>query len=221
MPAAETKSKSGYDLHPSVAMVQKTIAGLKEKTGRSLEEWVRLLQKEAPADEKKRREWLKQKHRLGTNYASWIAQQSVGKGEDGDPEGYLKSADEYVEKMFAGSKESLRPIYRALLELGRGMGADVKVCPCQTMVPFYRNHVFAQIKPSTKTRVDLGLALKDTRVPKRLIDTGGFAKKDRITHRIEISSLSDIDDEVKRWLKKAYEMDAEERRGAPAAKVTR
>ena len=44
--------------------------------------------------------------------------------------------------------------------------------------------------------------------PPRLIDTGGFAKKDRITHRIEISSLDEIDEEVERWLKTAYELDA-------------
>jgi len=44
--------------------------------------------------------------------------------------------------------------------------------------------------------------------PKRLIDTGGFARKDRITHRIEISSLQEIDEEVRRWLKRAYDMDA-------------
>jgi hypothetical protein len=40
-----------------------------------------------------------------------------------------------------------------------------------------------------------------------LLDTGGFAKKDRITHRIPISSLSEIDDEVKHWLKVAYDRD--------------
>jgi hypothetical protein len=40
-----------------------------------------------------------------------------------------------------------------------------------------------------------------------LIDTGGLAKKDRITHRVEIASVDDIDNEVKKWLKKAYEMD--------------
>jgi hypothetical protein len=74
-------------------------------------------------------------------------------------------------------------------------------------VPLYRKHVFAQIKPTTRTRIDLGLALKDTKVPKRLINTGGFAKKDRITHRIEITSLKDIDAEVKKWMKIAYEMD--------------
>ena len=76
------------------------------------------------------------------------------------------------------------------------------------MVPIYRNHVIAQIKPTTRTRIDLGLALKNTRTPKRLINTGGFEKKDRITHRIEIASLDEFDDEAKKWMKKAYEMDA-------------
>jgi hypothetical protein len=110
--------------------------------------------------------------------------------------------------MFAGPKAGLRPIYDALLAAGLKLGHDVRVCPCQTFVPLYRNHVFAQIKPATRTRIDFGLALKDTKTPKRLIDTGGFAKKDRITRRIEISSLDDIDDEVRRWMKVAYEMDA-------------
>jgi hypothetical protein len=39
------------------------------------------------------------------------------------------------------------------------------------------------------------------------MDTGGFAKKDRITHRIPISSLTEIDDEVKQWLRIAFEED--------------
>ena len=207
MPAVKSAKKSSYDVHPSLAMFQKTVAGLKQKTGRTLEEWIRFIEKEGPANEKDRREWLKAKHGMGTNYAWWIAEQSVGKGDDGSPETYLKQAEEYVEKMYTGAKEALRPIFEELLALGRSLGKDVKVCPCQTMVPLYRKHVFAQIKPTTRTRVDLGLALKDTKAPKRLIDTGGFAKKDRITHRIEITSLKDIDAEVKKWIKTAYEMD--------------
>jgi len=67
--------------------------------------------------------------------------------------------------------------------------------------------VIAQIKPSTRTRIDFGLALGATKASGRLIDTGGYAKKDRITHRFVITSLQDIDGEVKRWLKKAYDMD--------------
>jgi len=48
--------------------------------------------------------------------------------------------------------------------------------------------------------------LGDRKTPKRLIDTGGFEKKDRITRRIEITKASDMDDEVKRWSKIAYEL---------------
>jgi hypothetical protein len=205
MPAAKTKSS--YDVHPSLAMYQTSVANLKQKTGRSLEEWLKFVEKEGPTSEKERRDWLKAKHGLGSNYAGWIAECSVGKGDNGSPETYLKQADEYVEAMYSGPKEALRPLFDALLDLGRSLGKDVKVCPCQTIVPLYRNHVFAQVKPTTRTRVDLGLALKDTKVPKRLINTGGFEKKDRITHRIEITSLKDIDAEVKKWLKTAYTMD--------------
>jgi hypothetical protein len=75
------------------------------------------------------------------------------------------------------------------------------------MVPFYRKHVFAQIKPATNTRIDLGLALGNMSTPKRLIDTGGYEKKDRITRRIEVKAKGDIDDELRKWLKKAWEMD--------------
>ena len=87
------------------------------------------------------------------------------------------------------------------------MGA-AKACPCSTIVPLYRNHVFAQIKPTTQTRIDMGFALGDLKATGRLIDTGGFAKKDRITHRIPITSAADIDDEVKHWLRVAYDRDA-------------
>lgn len=207
--AAKTKSNSIYGVHPSVVIVQKAIQNLAAKTGRSLDEWLKFIKKSGPKTEQERREWLKAEHGLGTNYASWLAERAEGKGgEDGDPEAYLRAAEGYVEKMFAGPKESLRPTYDALLKLGLGLGKDVKACPCQTIVPLFRKHVFAQIKPATQTRIDLGFALKDLRASSRLIDTGGFAKKDRITHRVGITSLKDIDDEVKGWLKTAYELDA-------------
>src|SRR5215472_3794763 len=201
------KTQPLYDVHPGVAMVQKWVAELKNKTGRSLEEWIALVKKDGPKDEKARREWLKKKHKLGSNSAWHIAERADGKGgEEDSPEAYLKAAAQCVEDQYAGPKEKLRPIYDALLNLGRSMGGDVKVCPCKTIVPLYREHVFAQIKPTTNSRVDFGLALTHYKgkLPKRLIDTGGLAKKDRITHRIELTSTTEIDGEVKKWLRTAY-----------------
>jgi len=145
------------------------------------------------------------------NRAGWIAERADGKGGDFDtPEIYLNSAVRYVDEQYAGPKGKLRPIFDELLKLGKSMGDDVKACPCKTIVPFYREHVFAQIKPTTNTRIALGFALTHYKgkLPKRLIDTGGLAKKDRITHRIEITATEQVDGEVKKWLKTAYDLDA-------------
>jgi hypothetical protein len=206
---ATAQKKSIYSVHPGVLMTQKWIGELKQKTGRTLEEWLGHIKKSGPKDEKERRAWLKEKHGLGTNTAWWLAARADGKDEESsDPDRYLEKAESDVEKMFSGGKAKLRPLYDALLKLGLKTGKEAKACPCQTIVPLYRNHVFAQIKPTTQTRIDIGFALGDMKPTGRLIDTGGFAKKDRITHRIEITSKDDIDDEVKHWLKVAYDRDA-------------
>lgn len=204
------KRKPVYSVHPGIAMVQKWVAGLEQKTGRDLDAWLALVRKKGPAGEADRRNWLKKEHGLGTNSAWWIAERSFGRGlEDDDPELYLKAADAYVEAMYAGKKAGLRPIYDALLDLVLALGKDVKVCPAKTIVPVYRTHVVAEIKPSTLTRVDLGLALGPLKiVPKRLIDTGGVAKRDRITHRIALGHVGEVDAVVARWLTTAYERDA-------------
>ena len=47
MPSAKTaRTSSLYDVHPGVSMVQKWVSELKQKTGRSLEEWITFAKKE-------------------------------------------------------------------------------------------------------------------------------------------------------------------------------
>jgi hypothetical protein len=62
--ATQPKKRSIYSVHPSLALVQKWIAELQDKTGRALDEWLRLIKKSGPKDEKARREWLKTEHGL-------------------------------------------------------------------------------------------------------------------------------------------------------------
>jgi hypothetical protein len=202
-------AKSLYSVHPSVAYVQNIIAKMKTKTGRSLEEWIAFVKKEGPTSEDARRVWLKDEHKLGTNYAWWIAGRADGKGtEDDDPVAYLKKAPEYVEAMFAGKRAALKPLYDRLLAIGLAIGKESKACPCQTIVPLYRHHVFAEIKPATNGRIDVGLALGNvkTKLPAR-IEAVKNAKGNRITHRIPIESADEIDAFVEKWLKAAYDAD--------------
>ncbi|MGE3107769.1 MAG: DUF5655 domain-containing protein [Phycisphaerales bacterium] len=208
-------SESPYSVHPGVATVQDWIASLADKTGRSLEQWLGLIKKAGPKDQAGRREWLRREHGLGTNAAGWLAERAEGKGaEDSDPAEYLVAAVKHVDAMFGGAKAGLRPLYDELLSRCLAFNAGVKACPCKTMVPLYREHVIAHIKPATRTRIDFGLALGammksgKPRMPSRLIDTGGFAKKDRITHRITVQGSRDIDDDLMKWFGRAFELDA-------------
>jgi uncharacterized protein DUF5655/uncharacterized protein DUF4287 len=209
----QLEAQSLYSVHPSIAYARAVLNNVPEKTGRSLAEWVELIRKEGPKGEKERRDWLKKKFKLGSTTAWMLVEQAEGKAnQDTDPDVYLRKAPGYVEEMYAGPKAALRPLHDALIELGRSLGPDVKVCPCETIVPLYRHHVFAQIKPATQKRIDFGLALKGAsgKLPARLIDTGGLAKKDRITHRIAITSPREIDAEVEHWLRVAYDLDVKE-----------
>lgn len=210
MPRKSTAKTPLYSVHPSIAYVRAIIDNLPAKTGKSLSQWVKLIKKDGPKENQEIKDWLKGRFKLGGTTASLITDAALGKGDDTDPGAYLQAAPGYVEAMYDG-KSALRPIHDALVEIGRSLGPDVKVCPCETIVPLYRNHVFAQIKPTTRTRIDFGYALKGCtrRLSPRLIDTGGLKKGDRITHRIPLTSVADIDAEVKDWLKVAYDLDAE------------
>ena len=111
--ATASRKKSIYSVHPGILMTQKWIGELKQKTGRTLEEWLAHIKKAGPKDEKARREWLKKEYGLGTNTSWWLAERAEGKGEEaGDPDLYLKAAEGYVEGMFSGGKARLRPTLR-------------------------------------------------------------------------------------------------------------
>lgn len=206
----KTQTAPEYAVHPSIAHMDAIVKNLPQTTGKSIQEWLRLVQAAKVKGKRELQEWLKREHSLGGTTVTVIAMHAEDGAEEIDPAAYLAAAVKYVEEQYGGPKAALRPIHDALIELGRSLGPDVKVSPCKTMVPLYRRHVFAQVKAPTRTRIDLGLALKAVKkkLPKRIEETGGLEKGDRITHRIALASLTDIDDEVKGWLRTAYNLDA-------------
>lgn len=200
-----------FDVHPSVAMVQKWVAELPAKTGRSFDQSVELVRKLKQPTAREKRDHLKSVYGLGTVAAGWLVEAAEGTATwDADPDSYLRAADEYVTAMYAGAKAHLYPIFEKLIEAGRALGGDVLVCPCKTMVPLYRSRVFAEIKPTTRTRVDLSLALGEVPESGKLrVNAQRVKQGDRLTHIIALETPKDVTAEVKRWLKAAYKKDAE------------
>jgi hypothetical protein len=136
---------------------------------------------------------------------TWAAMRyKPGLGAHRGPGGDTSADEALVDEMFSGKKSGLRPIYEKLLSMGKGLGKDVRVAPTKTYVPLYRRYQFAQIKPTTNTRIDLMLSLRGETTRGCLVATGGTEKGDRMSHRIPLSAVDDIDAEVGEWLKKAY-----------------
>jgi len=198
-----------YDVHPGVAMLRKWADELPGTTGRSLDQWAKFIDNSGIKGRHERIAFLKDEHGLGTNSAAFIVDYAADKHSwDGDPDVYLAQAAEHVEAQYAGPKAALRPIFDAVVAAARKLGKDVKVCPCKTIVPFYRQRVFAELKPATRTRVELSFALQDVPFGGLLKKNPRANEKDRLKHQVHLASPADFTTDVEKWLRQAYDQDA-------------
>jgi len=78
----------------------------------------------------------------------------------------------------------------------------VKITHKKGAVSVIRKRQFLLIKPATKTRMDLGFKLKDTPITEGLEKSGPFGTM--CTHRVRISSIEEVDGELKGWIEEAY-----------------
>jgi hypothetical protein len=172
-------------------------ANLKQTTGKSLEEWLKLTRASKLAKHGELMKLLKGEHGLTHGYANLIALESL------KPEGQSGAPDELVEAQYAGPKAVLRPWYDALLSAIQAFGPDVEVSPKKAYVSLRRNKQFALIQPSTATRLDVGLNLKGTKPAGRLEASGSFNAM--VSHRVRIAKKEEIDKELIGWLRAAYD----------------
>lgn len=174
--------------------LQTMIKNMPEKTGKSLEEWKKILKEKAFAKHSEGVKFLKTEHGVTHGFANTIV--TLSKQDN-------TSVDDLVTNQYKG-KESLLPIYEKLLPIVKGFGNDVTITPKKTSVSVIRNRQFVLIKPATKIRIDLGLKLPDKPTTDRLGNSGPFGTM--CTHRVQLTSIEDIDDELIGWMREAYEM---------------
>lgn len=169
------------------------INNMPEKTGKSLEEWKVILKEQSFTKHSEAVKFLKSKHGVTHGFANTIV--TLSKEENNAPE-------DLVATQYKG-KETLKPIYDGLISYVNSLGNDVTITPKKASVSIIRKRQFLLIKPATKTRIDLGLKLKDKPTTERLENSGPFGTM--CTHRIRLTNESEIDAELKGWIKEAYE----------------
>jgi hypothetical protein len=157
---------------------------IEAQTGKSVDAWAAMVA------------WLKETHQLSHSHANHVAKRAV---RDAAPE----AEDDPVAPLFAGAKQGLRPLYDAVVAAATDLGKDVEVAPKKANVSLRRRKQFALVQPSTGTRLDLGLILKDTPASGRLEAAGSFNAM--FTHRVRLATRDDLDAEVLGWLRAAYD----------------
>lgn len=177
---------------------QTMIDNLPGKTGKSLEQWLEILTKQTFEKHGEIVNWLKSEHGVTHGFANLIAHshRNAAAGESG-------TAVDLVEEQYRGPKTGLRPIYDKIIGIVSEFGSDVEIAPKKTYVSLRRNKQFALVKPSTKTRIDVGINLKGHPSTTRLELSGSFNAM--VSHRVRITGKDEVDAELKRWLKKAYD----------------
>jgi predicted transport protein len=110
--------------------------------------------------------------------------------------------DQLINDQYKG-KESLKPIFDALLSQILQLGVDVEMAPKKASVSLRRKRQFCLIQPSTKTRIDVGLKFNDRPTKGRLESSGPFGAM--CTHRVQVTEQNQVDAELLALIKEAYE----------------
>jgi hypothetical protein len=173
----------------------KMIASLNEKTGKPLEEWQAIIVQKGLAKHGEVVSFLKNEHGVSHGYANQIAlhrnDTAQESGSDEDP----------LDAIFA-NKELARAIYDDLIAKISAFGSDVDLAPKKAYVSVRRKKQFAILQPAAN-RLDVGINLPREATTARLEASGSFNAM--LSHRVRVSSASEVDGELLGWLKKSYE----------------
>ncbi len=175
------------------AATQTMIDNIPAKTGRALADWFDVLDAAGLPQHGTAMALLKDGHGMTHGYANLIVTLHRRRGARTGP------AD-LIDAQYAGAKAGLRPLCDRLLAAASSLGSDVEVAPKKTSVSLRRAKQFALIEAPSRTRVALGLNLRGTEAGGRLLAAGGMC-----THRVDVGSLDDIDEELLGWLREAYD----------------
>ncbi len=177
-------------------MEQAIIRNLPNKTGKTLEQWIGILNGFGPPGRSERIAWLINAHHMGRFQARVIAAHA-GRNADGE------SDFAHAEALFSSVTENVLAIYGLILRYLRSLGTDVRAIPSGKYISFFRSTPFLALRP-TATGLIVGLHLESNCSNARLAPSSDFDSNSIITHQISLNSPLDMDNVVTGFIKTAY-----------------
>lgn len=176
---------------------QTMIDNLHKNTGKTLEDWIGIVEKEKLQKHGEILKFLKETHGFTHGFANLVAHKAL-KTDAGSAE----DQDDLVRKQYVG-KESFWPIFENLKSEIEAFGKDVEFAPKNAYVSVKRKKQFAMLIPATKTRFEIGINLKGQ--PAQGMLESETKANAMCSHKIVINHEEQLTSEVFEWLKKAYD----------------
>jgi predicted transport protein len=173
------------------------IDNLFKNTGKTLEQWVEIVDDRNFAKHGEIIKFLKEEHSFTHGFANLVAH----KARKSDA-GSATDQHSLIELQYKG-KEHFRPLYDKLMHLISAFGPDVEVSPKNAYVSLKRKKQFAILQPATRTRFEIGLNIKGQE-PEGILHAITTPNA-MCSHKINLTDESDLTADVINWLKTAYE----------------
>ncbi len=176
---------------------QEFIQTAKEKTGKTLEQWLPLVKTSGLSKTMEITNWLKAEHKLNHLQASLLTGLYLNNGKP-----VYQNENALLDNQFAKA-EAMRPLYEAVSEKILSQFPDTQLIPKKTYLSYTATREFAaiNIKPA---EIRLGMDLGDMAFTDAVQKTKLSGPMPRISHMAVITNIKQLDKKLIELLQLSY-----------------
>lgn len=176
---------------------QEFIQTAKEKTGKTLEQWLPVVKSSGLGKQMEITNWLKAEHKLNHLQAQLLAGLFLNNGKP-----VYQNESNLLDNQFVKSEE-MRPLFDAVSEMILKHFPDTQVIPKKTYVSFTAIREFAAINIKPK-EIRLGMDLGDMAFNETVQKTKLTGPMPRISHMAVITDAKQFDKKLIEYLQLSY-----------------
>lgn len=170
----------------------------KERTGRTVEEWLPVIKKTGLAKQKELTDWLKNEHKLNHMQATFLAGMYLNGGKV-----VYQNEDNLMAAQFEKCAE-MKPLFEAISEKILSTYPDTQLIAKKTYLSFTAKKEFAAINVKPK-EIRLGFDLGDMPFTDTVQKSKLTGPMPRISHMVVLTTSKQIDKQLMELLKNSYD----------------